>query len=114
MALATFVRRLVTVSDSFSDLGLLPDLVDRVEKFGIRVPTEIQCKSLPPLLEGKSAIINAETGSGKTLCYMLPFVQQLCRLSPHARTRPLGLFVVPSQELSYQVLSCFVAGVSYL
>jgi superfamily II DNA/RNA helicase len=44
MALATFVRRLVTVSDSFSDLGLLPDLVDRVEKFGIRVPTEIQCK----------------------------------------------------------------------
>lgn len=48
---------------------------------------------------------------------MLPFVQQLCRLSPHARTRPLGLFVVPSQELSYQVVTVFdnlVSGKGFL
>ncbi|XP_062500705.1 uncharacterized protein LOC134177944 [Corticium candelabrum] len=110
------VRTLLTTSNSFWELGVLSRVIKRLDSFGIQMPTEIQRMSIPPLLDGRSSVINAETGSGKTLCYVVPFVQRLYQLPHDGRRKPLGLFIVPSQELSYQVISVFnnlVAGTRF-
>jgi len=56
---------------SFQDLKLEPELIENLNKMGITAPSEIQAKTLPLLLDSKSVVFYAETGSGKTLCNFL-------------------------------------------
>lgn len=46
-------------------------------------PTLIQKKALPIILDGRDTVINSKTGSGKTLCYLLPIIN---KLSVHSKT----------------------------
>ncbi|ORD94163.1 DBP10 [Enterospora canceri] len=59
-------------------------------------PTPIQRKTLPLVLEGRSLIGIARTGSGKTLCYLLPAIQFAVR-------NKSTLILVPTKELAYQI-----------
>ena len=93
---------------SFAELGVSSFWFDRLTALGCEVPTGTQRAVLPPLLQGRSAIVRGETGSGKTLAYLLPILEALReRLSVHdpaAQLLPVGLIVAPSPELVGQVV----------
>ena len=83
---------------TFSELGVAPDLIAALAKQQITEPTVIQVAAIPVLLAGKDAYLNAETGTGKTLAYLLPL---FCRLQVN---RPTQVVVVaPTHELAIQI-----------
>jgi superfamily II DNA/RNA helicase len=84
---------------TFTELGLPPALVVALEKQGITEPMPIQVEALPVLLAGKDAYINSETGTGKTLAYLLPL---FCRMDA-ALAATQALVVAPTHELAIQI-----------
>lgn len=84
-------------SPNFSELGLKKYLLNRLDALGIKQPTAIQTKSIPPVLSGGDIVGIAQTGTGKTFAFGLPMIQQLIT----AKTR--GLIVLPTRELASQV-----------
>lgn len=93
---------------NFVDLGLEPRVLLALQKAVPEVvqPTSVQSKTIPPLLRGRHILCAAETGSGKTLSYLLPLFQRLLRgpdLDSRSSAAPRGLVLVPSRELAEQV-----------
>ena len=92
-------------ADSFQELGLLDNLCDWLAtRFGITSPTAAQVQTIPLLLRGRDVILQAPTGSGKTLCYLLPIVHSL--LTQPAIDRASGthaIIVAPTRELVAQI-----------
>ena len=84
---------------TFTDLQLPPDLIAALSKQQISEPTPIQSAALPVLLAGKDAYLNAETGTGKTLAYLLPL---MARIDP-AQAATQVVIVAPTHELSIQI-----------
>jgi len=62
---------------SFSDLGLHPTLTEMVAERGYTAPTPIQDRLIPPLLQGRDATGQAQTGTGKTAAFALPMLHRL-------------------------------------
>ncbi|XP_022767991.1 DEAD-box ATP-dependent RNA helicase 39-like isoform X1 [Durio zibethinus] len=62
---------------SFQELGLKAEIIGALSEMGIWVPSEIQCVGIPTLLDGKSVVLSSESGSGRTLAYLLPLIQLL-------------------------------------
>ncbi len=92
---------------SFSDLGLLPQLLQAVAEKGYTEPTPIQAQAIPVILRGLDVMGGAQTGTGKTAGFTLPLLQ---RLAPHANTstsparHPVrALILTPTRELAAQV-----------
>jgi superfamily II DNA/RNA helicase len=84
---------------TFTDLLLPPDLIAALSKQQISEPTPIQSAAIPPLLAGKDAYLNAETGTGKTLAYLLPL---FARIDP-ALAATQVVIVAPTHELAIQI-----------
>ena len=84
---------------TFTDLQLPSDLIAALSKQQISEPTPIQSAALPVLLAGKDAYLNAETGTGKTLAYLLPLMG---RIDP-AQAATQVVIVAPTHELSIQI-----------
>ncbi|KAL9975841.1 hypothetical protein ACROYT_G013049 [Oculina patagonica] len=91
----------------FHSFGIKDVLIKRLKKLRIENPTAIQEKALGPVLEGKNTVINAETGSGKTLCYLLPIVNKLFMDKEALSRPPYALVLLPSIELCHQVANVF-------
>ena len=93
----------VLESKTFSELydSYLPDwLIQKCSDCGWVRPTRIQREALDAiLLQGQDAIVQAETGSGKTLSYLLPLLSTI----DASRTTVQALIVVPTRELGLQV-----------
>ena len=68
-----------TEVDSFESMGIQsPILLERLKKIGLETPTQVQAKSFATVREGTSDVtIGAETGSGKTLSYLLPLLDDI-------------------------------------
>lgn len=84
---------------SFSDLHLPDDLIAALGRQLISEPTPIQAKALPVLFEGQDAYLHAETGTGKTLAYLLPL---FCRIDAGLAATQL-IIVAPTHELAIQI-----------
>ncbi len=84
---------------TFTDLMLPTDLLAGLAKQQIREPTPIQSAAIPVLMAGKDAYLNAETGTGKTLAYLLPLV---ARIDP-ALAATQVVVVAPTHELAIQI-----------
>ncbi len=90
----------------FTDLKVTRQFIDALDAQGITEPTEIQNKALPILMAGQDLIGIAQTGTGKTLAYLLPIVQKL----KYAQgIDPRVLILVPTKELVVQVERVFAA-----
>lgn len=87
--------------NSFEDLNLSKLLQNAVADLGFDIPTPIQVDAFPVILSGKDVVGIAQTGTGKTLAYMLPILQNL-KFSKQLNTRVLIL--VPTRELVIQVV----------
>lgn len=86
-----------TVKPSFDDLGIFPDLLSYLNKLGFHNPTPIQQKAIPIGVRGEDMVGIAQTGTGKTLAFSIPMMQQL---SEH---KGQGLILLPTRELAMQV-----------
>ncbi|XP_065174807.1 DEAD-box ATP-dependent RNA helicase CshC-like [Sycon ciliatum] len=85
-------------STTFEGLGITNELCDGLKKkLAITQPNAVQMKSIPHLLEGRDLMIQSETGSGKTLSFLLPILQK----SKHVCST---LIIVPTRELAVQTL----------
>src|SRR6267142_584448 len=84
---------------TFAEIDVRPELVAALAKQKITEPTPIQIAALPVLLGGKDAYLNAETGTGKTLAYLLPI---FCRLDAKQEATQV-VIVAPTHELAIQI-----------
>jgi ATP-dependent RNA helicase DeaD len=84
---------------TFTELQLAPELIAALEKQQISQPTPIQIAALPVLLAGRDAYLHAETGTGKTLAYLLPIFSRLD--TDQATTQ--AVIVAPTHELALQI-----------
>ena len=85
--------------DTFFSLGLSRNITDCLAREGITTPTRIQLKAIPAALKGADVIGRSQTGTGKTLAYLLPLIH---------RIRPdddgvQALIMTPTRELARQV-----------
>ncbi len=96
---------------SFTDLGLIPELLRAVAEKGYDAPTPIQAQAVPAVLAGRDVLAGAQTGTGKTAGFVLPILQ---RLGAPAGTTPRSLVLVPTRELAAQVAESARAYGKYL
>ncbi|MDQ7074109.1 MAG: DEAD/DEAH box helicase [Gammaproteobacteria bacterium] len=83
----------------FSQLGLAAPILKAVQEVGYEVPSPIQAQSIPPLLEGRDLLGQAQTGTGKTAAFALPLLSRLDVSLKH----PQMLVLAPTRELAIQV-----------
>lgn len=86
-----------TIDQTFSALGLTPEVITTVEEIGFVNPTPIQAAIIPTALTGRDAIGLAQTGSGKTAAFVLPMADRL----QHGRG-VRGLILAPTREIALQ------------
>ncbi|MGJ0483939.1 MAG: DEAD/DEAH box helicase [Methylomicrobium sp.] len=87
----------------FSSLGLSEPLLRALSDSGYTIPTPIQQKAIPSVLEGRDLLAAAQTGTGKTAGFTLPILQKLAE-KHYDRNRPVrALILTPTRELAAQV-----------
>jgi ATP-dependent RNA helicase RhlE len=87
--------------DSFEDLNLSKQLKNAITELGFESPTPIQSESFSVILSGKDMVGIAQTGTGKTLAYMMPLLHQH---KYSEQKNPRILVMVPTRELVLQVV----------
>ncbi|XP_013860000.1 putative ATP-dependent RNA helicase DDX28 [Austrofundulus limnaeus] len=93
---------------TFENLHICKELINTLESIGITHPTTVQLQTIPMVMKGHNILCAAETGSGKTLSYLLPVVQKLraqinAETNAESTNKILAAILVPSKELSEQV-----------
>jgi ATP-dependent RNA helicase DeaD len=83
----------------FETFGLCEETLKAIEEKGFKKPTPIQEKAIPPLLEGKDLVGQAQTGTGKTAAFGIPVVEKTDVGKGVIQT----LVLVPTRELALQV-----------
>jgi len=89
---------------SFTQFHFHPGIQSGIRDAGYTSPTPIQQKAIPPILDGKDILGLAQTGTGKTVAFVLPILQRL--LKTHRTTSslsPSGLIMAPTRELAEQI-----------
>ncbi|WYZ45043.1 hypothetical protein EsH8_VIII_000359 [Colletotrichum jinshuiense] len=86
----------------FQAMGLNANLLRAITKKGFSVPTPIQRKTIPLILDRKDVVGMARTGSGKTAAFVIPMIERLRAHSAKVGTR--ALILSPSRELALQTL----------
>ena len=95
-------------ASSWAALQLSPEACAGAEALGLPQPTAVQALAIPPLLEGRSVAFAGSTGTGKTLAFLLPVVEQLRQHEkelPAARRtgHPRALVLAPTRALAVQI-----------
>src|SRR3954447_15367309 len=85
---------------TFTELPLSAALQQKLAASQFKTLTPIQEQSIPPALEGKDVIGTAQTGTGKTLAFLLPLIEMLRRAPAHQAG---ALVLLPTRELAMQV-----------
>jgi len=91
---------------SFSELSLSPSLKERLTGARFSTPTPVQAGAIPQALEGKDVIATAQTGTGKTLAFLIPVME---KLSAQGAAGIAALVLVPTRELAMQVVAQYDA-----
>lgn len=87
----------------FTELSLSDKTMQAINEMGFKSMTEIQRKSIAPLLAGKDVLGAAKTGSGKTLAFLVPAVEMLHSLRFKPRNGTGVIVVSPTRELALQI-----------
>uniref|UniRef100_A0A3P9LBD5 RNA helicase n=1 Tax=Oryzias latipes TaxID=8090 RepID=A0A3P9LBD5_ORYLA len=89
-------------SGGFQSMGLSYPVYKGVMKKGYKVPTPIQRKTIPVILDGKDVVAMARTGSGKTAAFLVPMFEKL--KAPQASAGARALILSPTRELALQTM----------
>jgi ATP-dependent RNA helicase DeaD len=84
---------------NFLSLGISESMVNTLKTQGIAVPTPIQEKAIPLVLDGKDVIAQSQTGTGKTFAFILPILEKVNANESHIQ----ALIVTPTRELALQI-----------
>ena len=84
---------------SFNELKISDALCDALKENGITEATAVQEEAIPVIRSGKDVIVQAQTGTGKTLAFLLPIMEKIKVNAPAAQ----ALIVTPTRELALQI-----------
>ncbi|XP_054474439.1 probable ATP-dependent RNA helicase DDX28 [Anoplopoma fimbria] len=95
-------------SVTFNDLRICEGLVEALDNINITHPTTVQLQTIPKVMKGLNVLCAAETGSGKTLSYLLPIIHRLqagqeSEMYGEGSHKIGAVVLVPSRELAEQV-----------
>ncbi|VEU24108.1 DEKNAAC105328 [Brettanomyces naardenensis] len=88
---------------SFTDLQLSQPTLKALKDMGFSSMTEVQSRTIPPLLAGKDVLGAAKTGSGKTLAFLIPAIELLYSLKFKPRNGTGAIVITPTRELALQI-----------
>lgn len=94
---------------SFESLGLSHNIIRSVNKLGYLKPFPIQEQAVPVILQGKDLMGIAQTGSGKTACFVMPILEKLQNADVKKGRNIQILILVPTRELAIQIDEVFKA-----
>ncbi|XP_041992044.1 DEAD-box ATP-dependent RNA helicase 27-like [Salvia splendens] len=89
-------------SEAFEALPISKPSMDAIRDMKFEYMTQIQARSIPPLLEGKDVLGAARTGSGKTLAFLVPAVELLFNIRFTPRNGTGVIVICPTRELAIQ------------
>lgn len=81
----------------WNSLGLTESVLETITKAGYLNPTPVQAKAIPIALDGRDLMASAQTGTGKTACFVLPLVERIL-----GRKGTYGLILAPTREIAQQ------------
>ncbi len=101
--------------NTFSELGLAEPIERALQARNHTVPTPIQARAIPQLLDGRDMLGIAQTGTGKTAAFALPILHQLAaQRTDTGPRRPRALILAPTRELAIQIGEEFRAYAKHL
>src|SRR6201988_5222778 len=90
--------------NKFSELTLSATLQSNLTRNGFVQPTPVQAQAIPPAMAGRDVVATAQTGTGKTLAFLVPIIEKLTS----SDLAGIGaLVLVPTRELAMQVAAQF-------
>uniref|UniRef100_A0A2M4A8X2 RNA helicase n=1 Tax=Anopheles triannulatus TaxID=58253 RepID=A0A2M4A8X2_9DIPT len=89
-------------SGGFQAMGLSASVLKGILKMGYKVPTPIQRKTIPIIMDGRDVVAMAKTGSGKTGCFLIPMFEKLRQREAKAGGGARALILSPTRELAIQ------------
>jgi len=93
----------------FEEYNIAPEIIRSLGESDFKRPTDIQFKSIPPILKGEDVLAIAQTGTGKTAAFAIPVLHLLHERKLNAK-RPDGIksiVMVPTRELAIQITEVF-------
>lgn len=86
--------------ENFIEFVIPPSLKEQLSRAGFVKPTPVQAAAIPPGVQGKDVVATAQTGTGKTLAFLIPILERLLRGGTEGVA---ALVLVPTRELAMQV-----------
>lgn len=96
------------MTTQFAQFSLSPALLARLDANKFEIPTPVQAGCIPPALEGRDVLATAQTGTGKTLGFLIPIVELLQKVQAKGPAAH-ALILLPTRELAMQVEKHFLA-----
>src|SRR5208283_1131853 len=90
---------------TFSEFPLSAHLKRNLGKHGFTEPTPVQAQAIEPALAGKDLVVTAQTGTGKTLAFVLPLIHMLEKQPRQPGIR--SVILTPTRELAMQIDEVF-------
>jgi ATP-dependent RNA helicase RhlE len=87
----------------FSEMKLSRALQQQLSDANFMTPTPVQAAAIPPALEGRDVLATAQTGTGKTLSFLIPLIERM----PLGTKGTTALVLLPTRELAMQVLEAW-------
>lgn len=89
---------------SFKAFNISNAMISSLTRQGYLEPSSIQSRSIPLALKGKNLMVQSATGSGKTLCYLIPIIDKI----NYNNKKLQSIIVAPTRELAQQIYNCAV------
>ncbi|MDO5335146.1 MAG: DEAD/DEAH box helicase [Coriobacteriia bacterium] len=100
----------MTEQITFSSLDLSQPVQEAVRELGFEEPTPVQAQAIPVGCEGRDVLAAAQTGTGKTVAFLLPIFDRMVRhwgsKRPKGNKGPYALILTPTRELANQIADC--------
>ena len=91
--------------NQFVDFAISETLKNRLTACSFLIPTPVQAGAIPPALEGRDVLATAQTGTGKTLSFLIPIIE---KMAGQEKVRgAAALILLPTRELAMQVEKAF-------
>ncbi|SCU98604.1 LAMI_0F15478g1_1 [Lachancea mirantina] len=90
-------------AEKFEELNMSQPTMKAIDKMGFTTMTQVQSRTIPPLLAGRDVLGAAKTGSGKTLAFLLPAIEMLNSLKFKPRNGTGVIVITPTRELALQI-----------